>query len=163
MNTRKSLHFDLDYNKLKKYYSETNPGNAYRDIKKYMLSHGFEHHQYSGYVSKYKMSKKEGHYFCSSLSNEFSWLHYCVKNIHMTDVGSVDFDMKKAIFEPYLNDDSFVIDRLVEMDDNYRLFELDDGEYELRDYDDNLIITTYCETIEDALEEFQNQNDLEIN
>lgn len=42
-------------------------------------------------------------------------------------------------------------------------FDLDDGEYELRDYDDNLIITTYCETIEDALEELQNQNDLEIN
>ena len=45
--TKKAIYFDLDYNALKHFYSNTSPNNAYAEIEKYMLDNGFEHRQRS--------------------------------------------------------------------------------------------------------------------
>lgn len=50
----KAFHFDLDVEKLKKYYPSDSPfgyKQAWSDIKKFMEAHGFQHSQYSGYES----------------------------------------------------------------------------------------------------------------
>ena len=46
----KALYFD----QLKLHYPKKNHLGAYRDIKKYLLKHGFTHEQWSGYHSKEK-------------------------------------------------------------------------------------------------------------
>ena len=47
---RKAINFDLSTNELKKHFNNT--AEAYNKIKEFMLKNGFEHRQYSGYVSK---------------------------------------------------------------------------------------------------------------
>ena len=51
--TRKAINFDLSTADLKKYFKNT--AEAYNQIKNFMLQNGFEHRQYSGYVSKEAM------------------------------------------------------------------------------------------------------------
>lgn len=159
MNTRKSLHFDLDYNNLKKYYSKTNPSNAYKEIKKYMIEHGFIHHQYSGYVSKYKMSNKSAYEFCVELSNNLPWLRSCVKNIHMTDIDLLNFNIRKSIDEPFKSYDPISLEKAVEIDGEYKLYRINEDVYELRDLDNNFIANTLCDTIEEALNEIEQKNE----
>ena len=46
---RKSINFDLSTNALLEHFSHT--GIPYSQLKNFMLENGFEHDQYSGYVS----------------------------------------------------------------------------------------------------------------
>ena len=47
--SRKAINFDLSTADLKKYFKNT--AEAYSQIKNFMLQNGFEHRQYSGYVT----------------------------------------------------------------------------------------------------------------
>lgn len=53
---RRAINFDLDTRNLNKYYTGKNIRNAYRDIEKFLIAHGFSHRQWSGYVSNDKLT-----------------------------------------------------------------------------------------------------------
>lgn len=164
--TRKAFYFDLSTQKLKNYFSKTNPNYAYTLIEKFMKEYNIEHRQYSGYVSICKMSNDNGVAICKSISKQFPWLHQCVERFDMTNV-SETYDMIKHINEPYGEDYStdeveFEYPYLIEASDEYKLYKNQDETYTLFDEFDNEIGSTECDTIEDALEELQNQNDLSI-
>lgn len=57
MKNRKALNFDLSTNELKKHFNST--AEAYSQIKIFMIENGFEHRQYSGYISKEPMNERE--------------------------------------------------------------------------------------------------------
>ena len=84
---RKALNFDLDTKSLKKYYPGKNYRNAYKDIKQFFLKNGFEHRQWSGYVSKDKISNTDVWIISARIRITFPWLSHCVKKFDVTDVG----------------------------------------------------------------------------
>lgn len=51
---------------------------------------------------------------------------------------------------------------VIDENEEYRLIDVGEEEYELHDVDGNLITTTSCETIDEVLDELQNQSDLSI-
>lgn len=83
--SRKALNFDLSTNELKKHFNST--AEAYSQIKTFMIENGFEHRQYSGYVSKEEMDEKQINLLTKRLSRKFSWLSACVLNFDVTDIG----------------------------------------------------------------------------
>ena len=96
-----AINFDLSINALVKYYSSTNPKDAYRVIKNFMKDHGFSRRQYSGYVSDKPMSIIELQAFTEQLYTHFPWLNYCVEKMDATVVPRV-YDLK-AMMENSLN------------------------------------------------------------
>lgn len=83
--THKAINFDLSTNELKKRFNNT--AEAYSKIKEFMLQNGFEHRQYSGYVSKELMEDDDIALLIRSLSRQFSWLSNCVQKFDVTDIG----------------------------------------------------------------------------
>lgn len=51
LESKKALNFDLSDALLRKYYPSKNYKKAWSDIKSFLLEIGFNHRQYSGYVS----------------------------------------------------------------------------------------------------------------
>ena len=98
--TKKAIYFDLDYNALKHFYSNTSPNNAYAEIEKYMLDNGFEHRQRSGYVSLKAMRLNEITDFVKQMSREFPWLHKCYKKFDVANIGVVH-NLDIYLDEPY--------------------------------------------------------------
>lgn len=85
MKKRKAINFDLSTNELKKHFDNT--AEAYNQIKKFMLENGFGHRQYSGYVSKEVMSRKEVLKITEKMAEQFPWLSTCIQEIDVTDIG----------------------------------------------------------------------------
>lgn len=83
--SRKALNFDLSTNELKKHFNST--AEAYSQIKTFMIKNGFEHRQYSGYVSKETMDEDDIVVLTKRLADKFSWLSTCVLNFDVTDIG----------------------------------------------------------------------------
>lgn len=83
--SRKSVNFDLSTRELKKHF--TNTAEAYNQIKDFMLENGFEHRQYSGYVSKESMSDKQVLKIIEKFGARFEWLSTCVQRFDVTEVG----------------------------------------------------------------------------
>ena len=52
-----------------------------------MIENGFEHRQYSGYVSEETMDNFAIELLTKRLSRKFSWLSTCVLNFDVTDIG----------------------------------------------------------------------------
>ena len=50
-NVRRAINFDLSTNALEEIFGKRNTRKTYSDIKHFMEKNGFEHSQYSGYVS----------------------------------------------------------------------------------------------------------------
>ena len=92
-----AINFDLDTHKLRQFYSNTNPENAYRDITRYMERNGFIHRQWSGYVSKKTMSKSDLFQFTTNLYNHFPWLIHCVNKMDATVVLKTSFDLQASM------------------------------------------------------------------
>lgn len=55
----KALYFDIHVQALREFYPKKNHLGAYKDIKRYLLNHGFTHEQWSGYHSVTKMTDLE--------------------------------------------------------------------------------------------------------
>ena len=83
--TRKAINFDLSTNELKKHFNNT--AEAYNKIKEFMLQNGFEHRQYSGYMSKEVIDDDRVSVLITRLSRQFSWLSNCVQKFDVTDIG----------------------------------------------------------------------------
>ena len=83
--SRKAINFDLTTVDLKKYFKNT--AEAYNQIKSFMLQNGFEHRQYSGYVSNDKLHDYDITNLTIRLRNQFSWLSVCAQKFDVTDIG----------------------------------------------------------------------------
>jgi len=77
----RSIHFDLNINKLKKYYPNKNYTNAYEDIRKFLTNNGFEHIQGSGYISKEKLDPPEIENIIEKLTIEYPWIQASCKKL----------------------------------------------------------------------------------
>lgn len=82
---RKAINFDLSTADLKKYFKNT--AEAYNQIKTFMLQNGFEHRQYSGYVSKEAMEDDDVALIAFTLTRQFRWLSPCTQKFDVTDIG----------------------------------------------------------------------------
>ncbi|HDX6240634.1 TPA: hypothetical protein RPW09_001648 [Campylobacter fetus subsp. venerealis] len=85
--SRKMINFDLDTKILEQEYPKKDYRQAYDDIKKFMLSNGFEHRQGSGYLSLKSMSTYDVAIFISDISEKFDWLANSAKKFDITNVG----------------------------------------------------------------------------
>jgi len=77
----RSLHFDLDINKLKEHYPNNNYTEAYNDIRKFLKNNGFEHIQGSGYISKNKLKPSGIEDIIKDLVKEYIWIQPSCKKI----------------------------------------------------------------------------------
>ena len=158
--TKKAIYFDLDYNALKHFYSNTSPNNAYAEIEKYMLDNGFEHRQRSGYVSLKAMRLNVITDFVKQMSREFPWLHKCYKKFDVANIGVVH-NLDIYLEEPYYENDvdlEISNENVVDHNENYKLVDVGDDLYELRNQDDEIISVSSFSNIDDALDEMDERN-----
>ncbi|MCM1128125.1 MAG: hypothetical protein NC429_16850 [Lachnospiraceae bacterium] len=91
---RRAINFDLNGDALQKYYSETNPNGAYKDIERFMKKHGFIHRQWSGYCSEKTLTNFELLSLFDEMYSKMPWLNTCAERMDATAIGSV-YDIKK--------------------------------------------------------------------
>lgn len=101
----KAINFDLDTNKLKKYYPRYQ--QAYSDLLRFFTANGFLHRQGSGYVSKEKMTSADIVDLIGTFQKMFAWSDTCVKKIDVTNVGA-QYDLT-ALLTPDEDMDSFSV------------------------------------------------------
>jgi virulence-associated protein VapD len=82
---RKSANFDLDTASLIEVFGEKNRRRGYSEIKRFMVRNGFEHRQYSGYVSEKRMSYVDTYDLIKALKKQCPWLQNCAKKFDITD------------------------------------------------------------------------------
>ena len=82
---RKYVSFDLDTAGLVEVFGEKNRRRGYSEIQRFMLRNGFEHRQYSGYVSKGRMSYVETYDLIKALKKHCPWLQGCTNKFDVTD------------------------------------------------------------------------------
>lgn len=95
---RYAINFDLTIEKLREFYSDTNPKSAYSKIKNFMEKHGFTHRQWSGYISNEAITKSELVDFTMELHQTFSWLINCEGSMDATVITDI-FDIKQMILD----------------------------------------------------------------
>lgn len=95
---RYAINFDLKIAKLEEFYSKSNPKKAYKDIARYMYSHGFSHRQWSGYISDKTMTRAELVDFSEDIHKALPWLIKCEENLDATVVMGI-FDIKQMILD----------------------------------------------------------------
>ena len=88
---KRAINFDLDTKELLKHFKNTH--QAYSSIKKFMEENGFEHRQYSGYISSEPMSTHYITDITEKLNKKFKWLKDCIQKYDVTEIGETD-DLK---------------------------------------------------------------------
>jgi len=83
------VNFDLSTRKLKSEFSDKGHRRAYALIKRFFINNNFEHHQYSGYLSKSAISYGDVYFLIlDSMVAELPWLAECVEKFDATNVTS---------------------------------------------------------------------------
>lgn len=95
----KALYFDLQVNKLKEFFSASNPTGAYKQIKKYLLAHNFSHEQYSGYHSNYRTTDLKIFDLIEDMGETFPWLSLSLNHFEVTDIG-INYDLMELLTRP---------------------------------------------------------------
>lgn len=115
--TRKQISFDLDDHKLQKYYprpsSSLNPKyykKAWGDIAEFMKKQGFEHRQYSIYVSRNPLTDADINYLVKNMVQKMPWLDSCLKAIDVTNVGK-QYDLMEMVKETTLDLENKIVQR----------------------------------------------------
>ena len=95
MKTRKQITFDLDQERLKKYYpkkdytsNEQYYKKSYKDISDFMKVNDFSHRQYSVYISNNTMTKTDVVKLTIAMVQEMPWLSECIKEMDVTDISN---------------------------------------------------------------------------
>lgn len=96
LESKKALNFDLNDALLKKYYPSKSYKKGWTDIKKFLVQNGFNHRQYSGYVSKKTILMADVIHLITTMSLNLKWLQYCVKEFDVTIVGD-EYSLKRYI------------------------------------------------------------------
>ena len=93
--SKKQITFDLKQKALQKFYSKPeNTGNArfykkaYADIKRFMQKSGFQHRQYSVYISNARMTNVDVVLLMQDLNTALLWFFQCVTEIDVTNIGT---------------------------------------------------------------------------
>lgn len=93
--SRKQITFDLSQKALAQHYprpeSAANPRyykKAYADINRFMKKNGFEHRQFSVYVSTNKLTAAKVTAMMQMIAKEMPWLIHCVNQIDVTNIGA---------------------------------------------------------------------------
>lgn len=84
---RKAINFDLDTKALKEFYPGKDYRAAYGEIKNFMENIGFEHRQWSGYISIKALDQKEIARNVKKIAQKFPWLSQCVNRFDVTNIG----------------------------------------------------------------------------
>ena len=92
----KAINFDLDTIKLRQFFGEKGRRKAYSQIGVFLLRNGFEHKQWSGYVSLNPMSYAEVYDIVFKMIDQLYWLPACVNQFDATNV-MAETDMLEAI------------------------------------------------------------------
>lgn len=82
------LSFDLNIDNLKMYYPNKNINQAWDDIKRFMTKNGFEHNQYSAYISKDRMSRYDIRDFMESMYKKLPWFPLCANRVMLSELNS---------------------------------------------------------------------------
>lgn len=90
---RKVIHFDLLKTKLEQMYPNLKP---YEKIKNFMLNNGFEHRQYSGYISKEPKTRAQIMKLEEKLYKTFVWLYDGVNKMDVSNVDELYYSMKRT-------------------------------------------------------------------
>jgi virulence-associated protein VapD len=110
---RKAINFDLDSAKLREEFGEAGRRKAYARIGAFLKSEGFDHRQWSGYISRQPKSNAEMYDIIDRLAQNNLWLDKCVNRFDVTNVGS-ESDMLDeisiataaiSVTEPLINED----------------------------------------------------------
>ncbi|MBR1421847.1 MAG: hypothetical protein IJ571_00180 [Ruminococcus sp.] len=72
---------------MKEHYPGKDYRQAYKDIKSFMLKNGFEHRQWSGYISTKPIDYSSITVLTVELSKKMPWLKDCVNKFDVTNVG----------------------------------------------------------------------------
>lgn len=81
----KYINFDLDTKQLLKIFPN-GTREPYALIKKFFEDSGFEHRQYSGYISKEPLSKYRVEKLAEELGEKFTWLNTCMQKIDVSNI-----------------------------------------------------------------------------
>ncbi|MCL2888979.1 MAG: hypothetical protein FWE65_00985 [Eggerthellaceae bacterium] len=85
----KMINFDLSTEKLKAEFGDKRYREAYSLIQRFLAKNNFEHHQYSGYLSKTTMSDADVYSLVlDTMIAKLPWLAECVEKFDATDVTS---------------------------------------------------------------------------
>ncbi|MGN0456480.1 MAG: VapD family protein [Acutalibacteraceae bacterium] len=93
--SRKAINFDLLTSELKKIYKSNNPFvymKGYKEIGRFLVAKGFEHRQWSGYISKEPISHLKATQIVKELNKKLPWLKKCVRRFDVTNIGE-PFDL----------------------------------------------------------------------
>lgn len=109
---KKTIHFDLDTEKMKKF--SLYPA-GYKLLKKSFQGLGFEHRQGSGYISAEKLDSDQINDITGVIIQENPWLAECVRKIDVTDISRQN-DLTSVVKEyAALTDDLQVVAQTAEL------------------------------------------------
>ena len=91
----RSIHFDLKTKEVEKIFG--NRTKAYYILGKELQKHGFEHRQYSGYVSKKQMTDTEIYDMIIDISSRNPWLAQCARRFDTEYVSKKQHSMLTAL------------------------------------------------------------------
>lgn len=80
----KCINFDLDTKRLLKIFPN-GTRESYALIKKFFEDRGFEHRQYSGYISKNPLSEYQIDNLAKELGQKFIWLKTCMQEFDVSN------------------------------------------------------------------------------
>ena len=80
----KCVNFDLSTEKLLEYFPQ-GTAKAYSTIKRFFLNNGFEHRQYSGYISKKPLDEYQMRKIVKKLAKHCAWLDECMKEFDISN------------------------------------------------------------------------------
>ena len=83
--SRKTIHFDLNIEALKKYYNKS-PTNAYLELRNYLQKEGFENVGDSDYISKKSITYTKVQSLVDDMLFKFPWLHESVTKLYSENV-----------------------------------------------------------------------------
>jgi virulence-associated protein VapD len=81
----KSINFDLDTHRLEAIFGAGKRRNGYAAIQRFLTRNGFDHRQWSGYVSKDKMTYAEIYLVIDGLLSSCPWIPKCTNRFDITD------------------------------------------------------------------------------
>jgi hypothetical protein len=98
--------------------------------------------------------------FVKQMSKEFPWLHRCYNKFDVANIGVVH-NLDIYLDEPYYEIDvdlEISNENVVDLNEDYKLVEVGNDLYELRNLYDEIIGTSTFNNIEDVLDEIDGKN-----
>lgn len=79
----KCIHFDFLIDEIREHFS--NDSTPYTQIQNFLENNGFEHNQYSGYISKEPLNDAAVYTLLRKIAKNFTWIDDCVRKFAITN------------------------------------------------------------------------------